>query len=161
MKITIEADLQAARIDFELYHHSPMYTYEESLAMKSEKGFTGTETKALFMKGKKDGRYYILFTLPDKRNDFKYLKKLVGQKLSVVSPEELETETGQESGAVCPIGYPAEVGQLIHEDILKAEKLVFAPGRPDQTMVIKTQDLDKILDLYQNERFMVSDQVED
>lgn len=46
-------------IYFELYHHDPIYTNEEAVLMKEENGFTGTETKALFLKGK-SGRYLSL-----------------------------------------------------------------------------------------------------
>ncbi len=42
-----------ANIYFELYHHRAIYTNEDALVVKKEQGFTGTETKSLFLKDKK------------------------------------------------------------------------------------------------------------
>ena len=39
-------------IYFELYDHEPIFTNEDAVIMKESKGFTGTETKSLFLKGK-------------------------------------------------------------------------------------------------------------
>lgn len=48
-----------ANIYFELYHHRAIYTNEDALVVKKEQGFTGTETKSLFLKDKKDNNYCI------------------------------------------------------------------------------------------------------
>lgn len=59
-------------IYFELYHHRAIYTNEDALVIKKEQGFTGTETKSLFLKDKKDNNYvYLTFTT--KQTDFKAL----------------------------------------------------------------------------------------
>lgn len=66
-------------IYFELYHHRAIYTNEDALVIKKEQGFTGTETKSLFLKDKKDNNYvYLTFTT--KQTDFKALGKIVGKK---------------------------------------------------------------------------------
>ena len=56
----------------------------------------------------------------------------------------MEQETGQKPGAVSPFGYETQVPVIVDEELLSHEKLVFAPGRPDQTMVVKVADLEKI-----------------
>lgn len=73
-----------ANIYFELYHHRAIYTNEDALVVKKEQGFTGTETKSLFLKDKKDNNYvYLTFTT--KQTDFKALGKIIGKRLSIVS----------------------------------------------------------------------------
>lgn len=151
--VNLENFLSDHGIYFELYHHQPMYTYEESLAMKEAKGFTGTETKALFLKGK-DGTYYSYLTIPGQRTDFKALKHLVGQKLSFVQPEDMENLTGQPSGAVVPFGYERQVPLIINGEILDHERIVFAPARPDQTMVVQVKDLKEIISLLGNDYYI-------
>ena len=75
-----------ANIYFELYHHRAIYTNEDALVVKKEQGFTGTETKSLFLKDKKDNNYvYLTFTT--KQTDFKALGKIIGKRLSIVSSD--------------------------------------------------------------------------
>jgi Ala-tRNA(Pro) deacylase len=131
------------RIDFELYHHRPIYTNEDAVVVKEEQGFHGTETKSLYLKDKQNNRY-IFLTFTTKRSDFKKLSQLVGQRISVVSADQMEQETGQKPGAVSPFGYETQVPVIVDEELLSHEKLVFALGRPDQTMVVKVADLEKI-----------------
>lgn len=141
-------------IYFELYHHRAIYTIEDALVIKKEQGFTGTETKSLFLKDKKDNNYvYLTFTT--KQTDFKALGKIVGKRLSIVSSERMEEQTGQKQGAVSPFGYEKQIPIIIDEELLSNEKLVFAPGRPDQTMVIQTVDLNKIIQLLEMPIFLM------
>ncbi|HAP8701442.1 TPA: YbaK/EbsC family protein, partial [Enterococcus faecium] len=108
----------------------------------------------LFLKDKKDNNYvYLTFTT--KQTDFKALGKIVGKRLSIVSSERMEEQTGQKQGAVSPFGYEKQIPIIIDEELLSNEKLVFAPGRPDQTMVIQTVDLNKIIQLLEMPIFLM------
>lgn len=138
---------------YELYEHPALYTNEAAVKMKNDKGFTGTETKSLFLKGK-DKRYYVFFTFTTKRTDFKQISALVGKRLSLVSSEEMERVTGQKAGAVSPLGYEGDIPLIIDKELFDQEKLVFAPGRPDNTMVILAKDLEKIIELLQLEYYI-------
>ena len=141
-------------IYFELYHHRAIYTNEAAMVIKKQQAFTGTETKSLFLKDKKDNNYvYLTFTT--KQTDFKALGKIVGKRLSIVSSERMEEQTGQKQGAVSPFGYEKQIPIIIDEELLSNEKLVFAPGRPDQTMVIQTVDLNKIIQLLEMPIFLM------
>ncbi|SFC49260.1 Ala-tRNA(Pro) deacylase [Alkalibacterium subtropicum] len=149
MLVDLEAFLNRYDIYFELYEHDPIYTNEDAVIMKEAKGFTGTETKALFLKGK-SGRYYSFVTFTTKSADFKQLKKTVGEKVSIVKPAEMEEVTGQKPGAVTPLGYERSIPMIVDAELFEQEKLVFAPARPDQTMVIRAEDLEKIIRLLGN-----------
>lgn len=150
MLINLEAFLREHFIYFELYNHNPIYTNEAAVTMKKEKGFTGTETKALFLKGK-SGQYYSFVTFTTKNTDFKRLKHVAGEKVALVKSAEMEEVTGQKAGAVSPLGYEASIPMIVDEELFQQEKLVFAPARPDQTMVILAADLEKIVALLGNE----------
>jgi len=157
MMINLEEFLREHSIYFELYDHDPIYTNEDAVIMKEEKGFTGTETKALFLKGK-SGKYYSFVTFTTKRTDFKRLKQVVGEKVAVVKQDEMEAVTNQKSGAVTPLGYESSVAMIVDEELFKQEKLVFAPARPDQTMVILAEDLREIIGLLENKLFIYSEE---
>lgn len=157
MMINLEEFLREHSIYFELYEHDPIYTNEDAVIMKEEKGFTGTETKALFLKGK-SGKYYSFVTFTTKRTDFKRLKQVVGEKVAVVKQDEMEAVTNQKSGAVTPLGYESSVAMIVDEELFKQEKLVFAPARPDQTMVILAEDLREIISLLENKLFIYSEE---
>ncbi|KAF1300797.1 MULTISPECIES: YbaK/EbsC family protein [Enterococcus] len=152
--IQLDKLFSGAGIPFELYHHRAIYTNEDALVIKKEQGFSGTETKSLYLKDKK-GINYIFLTFTTKRSDFKALSKLVGKRLSVVSPEAMETQTGQKPGAVAPFGYEEPVPVIIDEELLSSEKWVFAPGRPDQTMVVQVKDLQKIIALLKIDTYLL------
>ena len=156
MIINLEGFLRTHGIYFELYNHDPIYTNEAAVKMKEEKGFTGTETKALFLKGK-SGRYYSFMTFTTKNVDFKQLKQVVGEKIKIVQPDEMKVVTGQIPGAVTPLGYEDTVSLIVDEELFRQEKLVFAPARPDRTMVIAAKDLNKIIQLLGNELFVYNE----
>lgn len=158
MIVDLEDFLRTHSIYFELYDHDPIYTNEAAVVMKEEKGFTGTETKALFLKGK-SGRYYSFVTFTTKNADFKQLKQVVGEKVKIVSSDEMEAVSGQKPGAVTPLGYEDAVSLIVDEELIRQEKLVFAPARPDQTMVILAKDLKRIIQLLGNEIFVYNDNV--
>ncbi len=141
--ISIQDKFLKENIPFELYNHRAIYTNEDALVVKKEQGFTGTETKSLFLKDKEDA-YYIYLTFTTKKSDFKKVSKLIGKRVSVVPAEKMEELTGQKPGAVSPFGYEFNVPVVIDEALLEQQKIVFAPGRPDQTMVVNVADLKEI-----------------
>lgn len=152
--INLEEVFSQAGIDFELYNHRAIYTNEDALVVKAEQGFSGTETKSLYLKDKQKNNY-IFLTFTTKKSDFKRLSKLIGKRVSVVSAEVMEEQTGQKPGAVSPFGYEAHVPVIIDEELLAHEKLVFAPGHPDQTMVVKVADLDRIIEVLNLETYLL------
>jgi len=149
-KIFTEADIY-----FELYKHRAIYTNEDAVIISQEQGFSGTETKSLFLK-RKDGKHFIYLTYTTQRTDFKKIQKFMGKKFSIVANEEMESLTGQVTGAVAPFGYDQEdVPVIIDEKLLSEERLIFAPGRPDRTMVVRVKDLFDVLSLLEVEYFIL------
>ncbi len=77
--ISLKDKFLKENIPFELYDHRAIYTNEDALVVKKEQGFTGTETKSLFLKDKKDN-YYIYLTFTTKKSDFKKVSKLMARE---------------------------------------------------------------------------------
>lgn len=142
-------------IYYELYSHRPIFTFEDAEAIKEELGFSATETKALFIQGKKTKKYYVYFSFTRQQADFKAIKKLVGERCSVVGVEELKELTNQEPGAVCPFGYDSEVGMIVDTKMYQEERLVFAPTVPDHSMVVLAKDIDNIIALFGNQKYLL------
>jgi len=73
--------LRKHSIYFELYHHD-LFTTEckAAVMMKEEKGFTGTETKALFLKGKIWKNYSFVNSSRRNQPILKRLKQVVVKK---------------------------------------------------------------------------------
>lgn len=155
--IDLEELFKTKKIPFEIYHHRAIYTNEDALVIKAEQGFKGTETKSLYLKDKKD-RHYIYFTFTTKKSDFKRISKLIGTRVSVVSSEIMEKITGQKAGAVSPFGYLEDTPIIIDKELLRQEKLVFAPGRPDRTMVVCVSDLEQIFNVLKIKTYLLEEE---
>lgn len=149
----LASSLKEAGIYYELYRHRKIFSNEDALIVKAEQGFSGTETKSLFLKSKKQC-YFVFLTFTTKQTDFKKIHHITEQRLKIVTPKEMEQLTGQKPGAVSPFGYDQSVSIIIDEEMFDQEKLVFAPGRPDQTMVILGKDLPVIINLFKNKCYI-------
>ncbi|MCO8284754.1 prolyl-tRNA editing protein [Tetragenococcus halophilus] len=115
---------------YELYQHQEIFSNEDALVVKAKKGFSGTETKSLFLKDSYD-KYYIFFTFTTKKADFKKIHQLTGKRLKIVAKNEMEQTTGQRAGAVSPLGYDSNITIIVGEELFNQEKLVLL--QVDQT----------------------------
>ncbi|WP_041598463.1 YbaK/EbsC family protein [Hahella chejuensis] len=141
--------LQKANVNYREETHEPVFTYEKAEEVARRLGFTGAESKSLFMK-LKDGRFCMLVTLQHQRLDWKQLKNALGGKASFCSDEELKERTGCEPMCACPFGHPADITLVIDECVFASEKLVFSPGPPEKTVEISVEDVRKVLDCCDN-----------
>lgn len=151
--IDLYEKFKTSNIKIERYQHHAIYTNDDAVKVKEKLGFTGTETKSLFLQNKHQ-QYFVYLTYTTKRTDFKQLKKLIGQRLSIVPSQKMEELTQQAPGAVSPFGYDAAIPLIIDSDLLREKKLVFAPGRPDQTMVLPVSELSKVTNLFGNKVYI-------
>lgn len=150
MKDAILAKLEELSIDCKVCEHEPVLDYETAKIVDERFGLTGVESKSLFIKTK-SGKYYVFLTIAGERLDSKKMKNLLGEKVGVVSGEELTEVTGCQPGCAAPFGYAKEIGIIVSPVIFEYEKFIFSPGIPEMTVEAKTEDLKKILDTYENE----------
>ena len=136
-------------IDFEEYNHEPVLSYEKAEEIRNQYGFSGVESKSLFLKGK-SGKYFVFITTEGVKLDTKKVKKIIGEKVSICSGEELTQATGCVPGCVSPIGYDEDVSFIVDENVFNHDKIIFSPGVPEMTMVISGDDFRKVFQIVTN-----------
>ena len=142
----VREHLRKAGAQFTEYTHEPVLNYETAAKVSAELGITGAESKCLFAKSK-SGRYFMFVTTQDVRADWKALKTLTGESLSMCTGDELLSVTGYVPGCAGPFGLPESVTVVADEKIFALDKYVFSGGIPEQTIVISGPDLKKAIEL--------------
>ena len=131
--------------------HDPILNYETANKVDEELGLTGIETKTLFLKSKKSNNYYLFITLASERMDSKLLKNILGEKITMVTGDEMIELTGMQPGCMTPFGLKDGLIQKVVVDpkIYKEEKLILAFGSETMSVEITPEDLKTILeDIY-------------
>lgn len=126
--------------------HEPILNYETAEKVDKELGLTGTETKTLFLKGK-SGNFYLFITLASERMDSKILKNLFGEKVSLVSGDEMIEKTGMQPGCMTPFGLKEGLitSVVVDSKIDKEDKLILAFGSETMSTEMLPTDLRTIL----------------
>lgn len=128
--------------------HEPILNYETANKVDEELGLTGIETKTLFLKSKKGDNHYLFITLASERMDSKLLKNILGEKITMVTGDEMINLTGMQPGCMTPFGLQEELIQkvVIDPKIYNEEKLILAFGSETMSVEMTKEDLKTILD---------------
>ena len=123
------AYLENLGIETSTREHPPLFTVEESRALRGE--IAGAHTKNLFLKDKKD-QVYLVVAGEDAAIDMKTLHKRIGSaRLSFGKPELLLDLLGVVPGSVTPFGVlndkAGAVTVILDEALIRAELLNFHP----------------------------------
>jgi Ala-tRNA(Pro) deacylase len=135
--------LERLGIRTETVEHPPLFTVEESRALRGE--IAGGHTKNLFLKDKKD-QVFLVVADEDAAIDMKSLHKRIGSgRLSFGRPELLAELLGVIPGAVTPfaaINDPTgRVTVILDSELLRHERLNFHPLENTATTTIGRDDL--------------------
>ena len=146
----IYRQLEFLNIDFEYYEHESIPTIEMALIHK--KNIKATHCKNIFLRNHKGNKHYFVVIEQQKVVNIKYLEQLLRQgKLSFASEKRLLKYLGVKPGAVSPLGLIYDSQQnstvFIDQELQNAEKLSFHPNVSNASLVIKTTDLLKYLDV--------------
>ena len=127
--------------------HEPILNYETAAKVDEELGLTGIETKTLFLKSKTEN-YYLFITLASERMDSKLLKSLLGEKVNMVSGDEMIELTGMQPGCMTPFGLNEGLIKSIVIDpkIYNEKKLILAFGSETMSMEIIPEELKTLLE---------------
>ena len=152
MKDSILNSLKELDLDCKICEHEPVLDFETAALVDERFHLTGVESKSLFIKTKSE-KYYIYLTVQGEKLDSKYMKKLLGEKVSVVGPDELTNLTTCVPGCVAPFGFDKELNVriIVDKKIFNYEKFIFSPAVPEMTVEAKTEDLPKMLEQYYDE----------
>jgi Ala-tRNA(Pro) deacylase len=138
------AALAALGIETGTVEHPPLFTVEESRALRGE--ISGGHTKNLFLKDKKD-RVFLVVAEEDAAVDMKGLHRLIGAsgRLSFGRAELLLELLGVTPGSVTPFGAindrAGRVTVILDEALMRHARLNFHPLENTATTSIAREDL--------------------
>ena len=142
------AYLAALKIETSTVEHPPLFTVEDSQALRGD--IPGGHTKNLFVKDKK-GRLFLLVLGEETAVDVKRVHEKIGAqgRVSFGSAELLEEVWGVLPGAVTPFGAindeRGRVSVVLDEAMLRHERLNFHPLVNTRTTGLASADLVKFL----------------
>jgi Ala-tRNA(Pro) deacylase len=142
------AYLAALGVETETIDHPPLFTVEDSRALRGE--IPGGHTKNLFVKDKK-GRLFLLALGEETLVDLKKVHETIGAqgRVSFGSAELLEEVWGVRPGAVTPFGAindkAGRVSVVLDEAMMRHDRLNFHPLVNTRTTGLKSADLIKFL----------------
>jgi Ala-tRNA(Pro) deacylase len=137
-------------IPYERHEHVEVYTSEQ--ARRLIPTLPGISAKNLFLRTKKDTRYYLLAFPDNKSVNLKSLASVLGlPRLSLASPERLMNILGIEPGAVSILALVNDTGNevevLLDHDLWLADQLQCHPLINTETLVIPHQGIVKFLEV--------------
>ena len=140
--------LAALGIETRTVHHEPLFTVEQSKALRGQ--LPGGHAKSLFLRNKK-GRMWLVTCLEDRRVDLKALAAaLDGGRFSFGSAERLMAHLGVIPGAVTPFAVINDGGGAVQTVLDKAlldhDPLNFHPLDNARTTAIAPGDLPRFLE---------------
>ncbi|MBK9081512.1 MAG: prolyl-tRNA synthetase associated domain-containing protein [Rhizobiales bacterium] len=133
----------------ETVSHPPLYTVEESRALRGQ--IPGGHTKNLFVKDKKS-RLFLLVALEDAQIDLKRVHEAIGGqgRVSFGSGELLEEVWGVKPGSVTPFGAindaEGRVTVVLEAGLMAHARLNFHPLVNTQTTGLAAADLVRFLE---------------
>ena len=137
------ARLDALGVAYTEHRHPPLYTVEDSKALRGE--LPGGHCKNLFLKDKK-GQYWLVVALEDRRIDLKTLDSKIGAaRLSFGSAERLWQVLGVRPGAVTPFSLindkTGQVKLVLDKGMLAHDPLNYHPLVNDRTIALSPEGL--------------------
>jgi len=137
------ARLRELGISCRTVSHAPVFTVEESKALRGE--LPGGHVKNLFLRNKKGGLWLIVAE-EDRQIDLKALGNRIGAgKVSFASAERLMRHLGVAPGSVTPFGlindHGVEVQVVIDKALLAQDPVNVHPLTNDRTTAIAPRDL--------------------
>ena len=141
------AELDALGIETTTHDHPPLFTVEDSKALRGQ--LPGGHCKSLFLKDKK-GALWLVVAEEDRPVDLKKLRKALGAKnLSFGSPDLLMEVLGVIPGAVTPFALINDSGHrvkvILDQGMLTHDPLNYHPLVNTMTTAIAPDDLKKFI----------------
>jgi Ala-tRNA(Pro) deacylase len=141
------ARLDALGIAHRTYHHPPVFTVAEAIALRGQ--LPGGHCKSLFLKDKKGGLWLVV-ALEEQAVDLKRLAAALGApRLSFGSPALLQEVLGVAPGSVTPFAVvndaAGRVTVVLDRVMLEHDPLNYHPLENDKTTAIASADLSRFL----------------
>ncbi|MEG0264694.1 MAG: YbaK/EbsC family protein [Erysipelotrichaceae bacterium] len=142
-------------IEYRYLEHEEVVDYESAHFVDEKYNLEGIESKNLFLKGK-SGSYYVMVSIEGMRFDRKFMKELLGEKVSISSSEDLMNVTGYEVGCATSFGYDKDIKIIVDEQIFNHDSFICSAGTPTTSYVMKCKDLKRVYETIENEVLYVA-----
>ncbi|MEO9900140.1 prolyl-tRNA synthetase associated domain-containing protein [Nisaea sp.] len=135
--------LDELELCYDLHRHPPLFTVEDSKALRGE--LPGGHCKNLFLRDRK-GKMWLVVTLEDRPIDLKQLGAAFGgARLSFGSPDRLMTHLGVIPGAVSPYALFNDVDRavtvVLDKELLTFDLLNYHPLSNEMTIAVSPDSL--------------------
>lgn len=135
--------LNQAHVEYKVFQHKPVFSYEDAEEVAKETGYFGTEGKSLVLKI--DESFIVYVTIQGKKVNFDAIKDILGvKKVRLVSAEELQENFGAVPGCAYPFGFEEKFAIYVDPVIFEQEWFVFSPCLPNFTVQAKGAELKNV-----------------
>ncbi|MDA9129126.1 DNA-binding protein [Candidatus Gracilibacteria bacterium] len=135
--------LDTYNIDYKLFEHGEIISYEDAERERLNHKWEGVESKNVFMTNKK-GDYFLYVTTQGTKVDFKQMKEITGEKLSLASNQDVENIIHCVPGCVSPFGFDVEITTIVDRSVFSFENYLFSPGVTTKTIQLSPKDLEQV-----------------
>lgn len=147
MNETVKQFLEENNIQYKLHEHKAVYTCNDM----HDASIPGVTLKNLFVRDKKDERFYLVTLPAEKRLDMKMLQEMVGsKKLTFGKPPELMEKLGIEPGSVSPLcllnNKDHDVKLFLHRVGWEAEMVNVHPNDNTASLSMSQKDFHKLVE---------------
>lgn len=105
----------------------------------------GQIAKSILFKSKNEN-FLMIVAAGDVRLDSKLIKKMVGSKVRMASPEEVFEVTGFNIGGVCPFALLREIPIYLDESLKRYDVVYAAAGTGNTALPVSYAELQRITD---------------
>lgn len=140
--------LSRYNIPYEKYDHAPVFTCEDAKRIIPD--LPGVANKNLFLKDKKEGRYFLIVLEESRRLDISRMGCLLNVgRLTMGSPDDLVKILGIKPGSVSLMALVNDEARcmsvIIDQEIWNSELIQCHPGVNTSTLIIPRDDMDRFL----------------
>jgi Ala-tRNA(Pro) deacylase len=147
--------LDENNVEYKLFSHDPILSYDDSVRIQKTVGYVGTESKTLVMKA--DDSFIVYVTVQGKKVDFDLIKEKLGvKKVRLALPEELMEFFGALPGCAYPFGFDSKINIYVDPIIFDQDWLIFSPVIPIKTVQAKGLDLESLFNGLENKVELVA-----
>lgn len=141
--------LKSKNIHYKEYDHDPILTYEDAQKQQNNHNWQWVESKNVFMNDKK-WNYYIFITIQWEKVDFKKMKEITWEKLSIASNEDVKNVIQCVPWCVSPFWFEPWIMTIVDEIVFDSDYYLFSPWVTTKTIQLNPKDLKVIFEELDN-----------
>ena len=143
-------------IPHRVFRHAGEVTSLEQAAAERGQSPSQVVRSIVFRLG--EGRFVMVLIAGTAQISWPALRAHFGQsRLTMADPAQVQKETGYRVGTVSPIGLPGPMPILVDESVLLPEEISIGSGQPNTGIILRSDDLLKVLPQVQVGRFAPSE----